>query len=160
MLYGLLAQHGGVRMIRDNFEELAMYLYSGMLPIVVPMPAHFYWEKPPKLGNIPEHGADYGIFMFAECLGARSLIYVKDQDGLYTKDPNKDPSAEFIPKISVQELLERDMDEMIIEHNALEMLARARKVKKVYVINGLKQGRLTAALDGDEDAGTVIYKAE
>ena len=48
---------------RDNFEELAMYLHTKMLPIVVPMPAHFYCEKPPEMGNIPEHGADYGIYL-------------------------------------------------------------------------------------------------
>ena len=159
MLYALLAQHGGVRMVRDNFEELAMYLYSGMLPIVVPMPPHFYWEKPPKYGNIPEHGPDYGIFMFAEVLGARSLIYLKDQDGLYTADPNKHPDAEFIPRIGVEDLRRRDLDELIIERNALEMMSRARKVKKLYIVNGLKPGRLTAALEGrDEDAGTVIFK--
>ncbi|RPJ40182.1 MAG: uridine kinase [Chloroflexi bacterium] len=158
MLYALLAKHGGVRMVRDNFEELAMYLYSGMLPIVVPMPPHFYWEKPPKYGNIPEHGSDYGIFMFAEVLGARSLVYLKDQDGLYTADPEKDPQAKFIPKISVQELREMDLDELIIERNVLEMMMRSRKVKKLFIVNGLKPGRLTAALEGRDDAGTIIYK--
>ncbi|OGG03176.1 MAG: hypothetical protein A3F83_03605 [Candidatus Glassbacteria bacterium RIFCSPLOWO2_12_FULL_58_11] len=159
MLYALLAKHGGVRMVRDNFEELAMYLYSGMLPIVVPMPPHFWWEKPPKYGNIPADGADYGIFMFAEVLGARSLIYIKDQDGLYTSDPAKNPKAEFIPKIGVSELLARDMEELIIERNALEMLSRARAINKIYIVNGLKRGTLTAALEGREaDAGTVIYQ--
>lgn len=158
MLYALLAKHGGVRMVRDNFEELAMYLYSGMLPIVVPMPPHFFWEKPPKYGNIPEHGADYGIFMFAEVLGAKALIYLKDQDGLYTCDPNKNPDAKFIPKVSVGELMDMDLDELIIERNALEMMMRSRKVRKLFIVNGLKPGRLTAALEGREDAGTVIYK--
>ncbi|HLA41684.1 MAG TPA: uridine kinase, partial [Candidatus Glassbacteria bacterium] len=133
MLYGLLAKHGGVRMVRDNFEELAMYLYSGMLPIVVPMPPHFWWEKPPKYGNIPEYGSDYWIFMFAEVLGAKSLIYVKDQDGLYTADPSKDPKAEFIPKIRLDELIAMDLNELIIERKVLDVMIRARKIKRIVI---------------------------
>lgn len=158
MLYALLAKHGGVRMVRDNFEELAMYVYSGMLPIVVPMPPHFYWEKPPKYGSITEYGPDYGIFIFAEVLGAKSLIYVKDQDGLYTADPNKDPKAEFIAKISLDELLAMDLNELIIERKVLEVMTRSRKINRIAIVNGLKKGRLTAALDGRDDAGTVIFK--
>lgn len=158
MLYALLAKHGGVRMTRANFEELAMYLYSGMLPIVVPMPPHFYWEKPPKYGNIPDCGSDFGIFMFAEVLGAKSLIYIKDKDGLYTADPDKDPEARFIPKISVAELRALDLPELIIERKVLEVMSRARIIKKIMIINGLKKGTLTAALEGRDEAGTVIYR--
>ena len=135
-----------------------MYLYSGMLPIVVPMPPHFWWEKPPKRGSLPDYGSDYGIFMFSEVLGAKSLIYVKDQDGLYTADPYKDPKAEFIPKISVGELVARDLPDLIIERTVLEVMPRARKIKKFMIINGLKKGTLTAALEGREEAGTVIYQ--
>ncbi len=30
---------------------------------------------------------DAGVFLMAEFLGARSMIYVKDENGLYTDDP-------------------------------------------------------------------------
>jgi uridylate kinase len=32
----------------------------------------------------------------AEAFGARKMIYVKDEDGLYEADPKKDPSAKHI----------------------------------------------------------------
>ena len=78
---------------------------------------------------------------------------------MYTKDPEKHPDAELIPRISVQELLERDQEDLIIDYTLLEMLARARHVKEIHIINGLKRGNLLKALDG-ENAGTIIYKEE
>jgi molybdenum storage protein len=159
ILYALLAKHGGIRMTRDHFEELSMYIHAGMIPIMVPMPPHAYWEKPPKVGNIPDYGPDFGIFMISEVLGTRSMIYIKDQDGLYTEDPRKNPDAELIENISVQKLLQMDLNELIIERSVLEVMARSRRSKKICIINGLKHGNLTRALNG-EQVGTVIYKDE
>ena len=159
ILYALLAKHGGIRMTRDHFEELSMYIHAGMIPIMVPMPPHMYWEKPPKVGNIPDYGPDFGIFMVSEVLGTRSMIYIKDQDGLFTEDPRKNPDAELIEDISVQKLLEMDLNELIIERSVLEVMARSRRSKRIYIINGLVRGNLTKALNG-EQVGTTIYKDE
>ncbi len=159
ILYALLAKHGGIRMTREHFEELSMYIHAGMIPIMVPMPPHMYWEKPPKVGNIPDYGPDFGIYMVSEVLGTRSMIYIKDQDGLFTEDPRKNPDAELIGKISVQKLLEMDLNELIIERSVLEVMARCRRSKKIYIINGLVRGNLTRALNG-EKVGTVIFKDE
>ena len=87
------------------------------------------------------------------------MIYVKDEDGLYTADPKKDPKAEHIPRISVQELLARDLDDLVVERAVLELMLRARHIREIQFVNGLKPGQLTAALDG-EPVGTVIYNAE
>jgi uridylate kinase len=38
-------------------------------------------------------------------VGARKMIYVKDEDGLYSADPKKERRATYIPRISVQELM-------------------------------------------------------
>jgi len=89
--------------------------------------------------------------------GARKMIYVKDEDGLYTADPKKDPSAEFIPRISVHDLLALDLEDLIVERAVLEFMARARHVREIQFINGLKPGQLTAALNG-EPVGTIIYR--
>lgn len=159
MLYALLAKHGGIRMTRDHFEELSMYIHAGMIPIMVPMAPHMYWEKPPKVGNLPDYGPDFGIYMVSEVLGTRSMIYIKDQDGLFTEDPRKNPDAEFIEKISVQKLLEMDLNELIIERSVLEVMVRSRRSKKIYIINGMVRGNLTKALNG-ERVGTIIYKDE
>ena len=87
--------------------------------------------------------------------GARKMIYVKDEDGLFTADPKKDRNAEHIPRISVQELLERDLDDLIVERAVLELMPNARHIREIQFVNGLKPGQLTAALDG-EPVGTII----
>ena len=85
------------------------------------------------------------------------MIFVKDEDGLFTADPKKDPKAEHIPRISVQELLKRDFDDLIVERAVLEVMMNARQMKEIQFVNGLKRGQLTAALNG-EPVGTTIYR--
>jgi len=83
------------------------------------------------------------------------MIYVKDEDGLYTADPKKDRGARFIPKITVAELLAMDLEDLVVERAVLELMQRAQHRREVRVINGLVPGNLTRALDG-EDVGTLI----
>jgi molybdenum storage protein len=93
--------------------------------------------------------------LVAEVFGARSMIYVKDEKGLYTADPKKDKNAKFIPKITVAELKEMDLNDVVVERAVLEIMESAEQCKKIQVINGLERGNLTRALNG-EDVGTVI----
>ncbi len=123
------------------------------------MPPYEYWEKPPKKGRIPPNRTDSGTYLTAEFLGARNLIFVKDEDGMYTDDPKKNPKAKHIPKISVQELLEMDLGDLIIERVVLKNMMNAKNTKSLQIINGLKKGNLTKALNG-EHVGTIIYKDE
>jgi molybdenum storage protein len=88
-------------------------------------------------------------------LGARSMIYVKDVDGLYTADPKKDRGARFIPRITVSELREMDLQDVVVERAVLEMMDNAQYRRSIQVINGLVPGNLTRALEG-EPVGTVI----
>jgi len=156
MLYALLAKHGAIRLHREHFMDLPNFLNNGMIPIMTSRPPHHYWEKPPRKGILPDNGADYGMYMTAEVLGAKSMIFIKDQDGLYSEDPQKNPKAEFIPKISASELLKSDPDDLIIDYNVIVMLNRAKHVKKILIINGLKKGELTKAINGEE-VGTTIF---
>ena len=55
------------------------------------MPPYKLWEQNPAVGRIPPQRTDTGCFLIAEVFGARKMIYVKDEDGLYTADPKKDP---------------------------------------------------------------------
>ena len=91
----------------------------------------------------------------SEVFGARSMIYVKDEDGLYTADPKKDPRAKFIPLISVEELEALDLDDVVVERSVLEMMKDAQHRRSIQVINGLVPGNLTRALNG-EPVGTII----
>ena len=84
------------------------------------------------------------------------MIYVKDEDGLYTADPKKDHNAQFIPRISVTELKAMDLEDVVVERAVLDMMENAVHRRSIQVINGLKKGNLTRALYG-EAVGTTIY---
>ncbi|HEY7957242.1 MAG: uridine kinase [Polyangia bacterium] len=157
MLQMLLAKHGGLFMMHDDFEKLPLYFKLGCIPIMTGMPPFGYWEKPSGHGRIPQHRTDAGVFLTAEVLGAKRAIFIKDEDGLYTDDPKKDKSATHIPRVSARELLARDLPDLIIERIVIEYLARSRFCKELQIVNGLKKGNITRALEG-EDVGTIIYQ--
>jgi molybdenum storage protein len=122
------------------------------------MPPYGLFEQPPALGRIPPHRTDAGAFLLAEVMGARRCILIKDEQGLYTADPKKDPAAEFIPEVEVNELLQQDLADLAIERSMLEILGRARSLREVLIINGLERGNITRAMAG-EQVGTRIYRS-
>jgi molybdenum storage protein len=84
------------------------------------------------------------------------MIYVKDEDGLYTADPKKDPAARHIPRISVQELVARDQDDLVVERAVLDLMLIARHICEIQFVNGLKSGQLSAAFTRQ---GAIIFNA-
>ena len=96
LLNALLADHGSLPMQREHFWDLPLYLNAGMLPIVISVPPYHFWEPPPEAGLLPDHGSDFGLFCHAECLGMKRVIFVKDEAGLYDKDPKKHDDAKLI----------------------------------------------------------------
>jgi molybdenum storage protein len=91
----------------------------------------------------------------SEVFGTKSMIFVKDEDGLYTADPKKDKGARFIPRITLGELKEMDLDDVVVERAVLELMEHAENRRSIRIINGLVPGNLTRALEG-EDVGTLI----
>jgi molybdenum storage protein len=159
MLQYLLAKHGIAFLEPEGFPSLPHYLMERGAVICQGMPPYKLWESNPTLGQIPPQRTDTGCFLIAEVLGAKRMIFVKDEDGLYTADPKKDAAAKHIPRISVQELLAQDLDDLIVERAVLEMMLNARNTREIQFVNGLKPGQLTAALNG-EPVGTTIYLAQ
>jgi molybdenum storage protein len=155
MVQALLAKHGGVVLHKDHYVVLPLWLASGMIPIISGMPPYHYWEPPSGDRRVPHYREDFGLYMVSEVLGAASMIFVKDEDGLYSDDPKKNPSAEFIPEIDAAELLARDLPDSIIDRSVVESMLHARNTRRIRVINGLKPGSLGKALAG-EKVGTVI----
>ncbi len=155
MLQMLLAKHGGVYILPDDFEKLPLYLQMGCIPIMSGMPPFGYWEKREEGSRIPPHRTDAGVFLSAEFLGSKRAIYIKDEDGLYTNDPKKDKTATHIPRIRAAELQARFLPDLVIERRVVEYLPRARWCKELQIVNGLKPGNVLAALKG-EDVGTII----
>ena len=122
------------------------------------MPPYTYWHANPEIGRIPPHRTDTGAYLVSEVFGARSMIYVKDEDGLYTADPKKDQRARFIPRTSVSEIEAMKLGDVVVEHAVLALMKRAERRRSIQVINGLVPGNLTRALEG-EHVGTIITAA-
>ena len=120
------------------------------------IPPYDLWEHPPALGKIPPHGSDAGSYLVAEAFGARTIILLKDVDGLYTADPKTHPDAKFIPEIGAADLLRMQLPTLPIEPVVLELPTRARLAKSIRIVNGLVSGNLTRALAG-ETVGTLIH---
>jgi molybdenum storage protein len=155
MLQMLLAKHGGIYMLPDDFEKLPLYLQMGCIPVMSGMPPFGYWEKREEGTRIPQHRTDAGVFLSAEFLGARRALFIKDEDGLYTDDPKKNPAATHIKSITARELIDRGLPDVVLERIVIEYLPRAQWCKELQIVNGLKPGQVLAALKG-EDVGSII----
>ena len=155
LLNALLAKKRSMVMQREHFWELPLYLENGMLPIVISTPPYHFWEPPSEGGPLPTHGPDFGLFILAEVLGMRKLLFVKDVDGLFTRDPKKHADATLIKKITLAQLLANMPEELPIDRQLFDAWKTARHVERVQLVNGLDKGQLTRALAGEE-VGTVI----
>jgi molybdenum storage protein len=156
MVSCLLAQHGFVYLEAPFVVQLLPAMLAAARGAVFNgIPPYALWEHPPAVGKLPPHGSDAGSYLLAEVFGARSLIFLKDVDGLYTADPKTNPRAEFISEISVEELKRKEMPTLPIEPSVLELMSHARLAKSVRIVNGLTRGNLTRALAG-EAVGTLI----
>jgi molybdenum storage protein len=156
MLNYLLARYGIPFIEPAQFAQLPHYLAERGAVIFFGMPPYSFWHENPSLGRIPPHRTDTGAYLVSEVFGARSMIFVKDEEGLYTADPKKDRDARFIKTISVAELKALDLQDVVVERPVLDMMEHAAHRRSIRVINGLTRGNLTRALNG-EDLGTLIY---
>ncbi len=107
------------------------------------IPPYGLWEHPPAVGKLPPHGSDAGSYLVAEVFGARSLILLKDVDGIYTEDPKTNPRAELIRETSVEELIRRQIPTLPVEPSVLDLMTCARLAKKIRIVNGLVRDNLT-----------------
>ena len=158
MVSCLLAKHGFVYLEAPFVVQLLPAMLAAARGAVFNgIPPYALWEHPPVLGKLPPHGSDAGSYLVGEVFGVRSVILLKDVDGLYTADPKTDPAAEFIPQASVQEIIERKLPTLPIEPVVLDLLTKAKLARSIRIINGLTPGNLTRALQG-EPVGTLIQR--
>lgn len=159
ILQFLLAPHGGITFVKDHFQDLQLFLKNDLIPICIGQPPYHFWE-PPSLegGQLPDNGPDVGLFLMAEVMGAEQMIFIKDVDGIYDKDPAKYDDAKLLDKVSTTELLGEAFDDLPIEREFVRSLENARTLKCARVINGLKPETLAAALAGEE-VGTLVYSS-
>ncbi len=153
----LLSPWGGLKIGHDEIVKLPTYFMQGCIPVMHGMPPYDYFAIPPATGRIPIHRTDVGTLILADLIGARSCLFIKDEKGLYSDDPKKNPNAEFISEIGVKQLLEKNLDDLIIERPCLEILQNSEVINQIQIINGLEEGNITQALKG-EHVGTIIRK--
>jgi molybdenum storage protein len=152
IISALLMDHGAVNVPAG----LVPIFLNGGLPVVMSgMPPYSWWEPPPREGRVPERRTDAGTFLVAEAFGCARVIYVKDQDGLYDRDPAVDSGATLIPTIAARDLIDRGLESLPIEPVVIEMLVHARLVSQIQLVNGLTPGSVTRAVKG-EPVGTMI----
>jgi molybdenum storage protein len=155
MLGQLLAKHGISAVSSAGLSAVPLFLAEVNAVIFAGMPPYGLWMRPAPESVIPPYRTDAGCFLVAEQFGCKAMIYVKDENGLYTANPKTSKGAKFIPKISVTEMKAKGLQDSILEFPVLDLLASARYVRQVQVVNGLVPGNLTRALAG-EHVGTII----
>jgi molybdenum storage protein len=135
-------------------SQLAIHLTAARAVVGSAFPPYHHHEFPGS--RIPPHRADTGAFLVADALGAAGLTIVEDVDGVYDADPRGAgaATAQLIRETSAADLAAR-AGTLPVDRALLHVMATARQIQQVQVVNGLVAGRLTAALRG-EHVGTII----
>jgi molybdenum storage protein len=157
MIATLLSPWGGVKISHSDIVKLPTYFAEKIIPVMHGMPPYDYFAIKPKVGRIPIHRTDVGLVILADLIGSRTVLFVKDENGLYKDDPKKNPDSEFVAEIGAKDLLDSGQDDLVIERPCLEIIQNSEVIDRVQVINGLVPGNITKALNG-EHVGTFIYK--
>ena len=136
-------------------NQLAVHLAAARAVVGSAFPPYHHHEFSPS--RIPQHRADSGAFLLADALGAAGLTIVEDVDGVYSSDPNgpDGAGAQLQPETSAAQLAQHT-GTLPFDRALVDIMANARHLERVQVINGLVPGRLTAALRG-EHVGTIIH---
>ena len=158
MLGTLLSPYGVVAPPPEVFGHLLPFIMQAAPGVIFNGdPPYTLWEHPPSVGRIPPHRSDAGVYLLAECFGCATVTLIKDVDGLYDRDPQEHPDARFIDEITVAELRERNLPTLPFDRALIDLLERARLVKRIQIINGREPERLAGALRG-ERVGTIVRK--
>ncbi|MBS1211039.1 MAG: aspartate/glutamate/uridylate kinase [Proteobacteria bacterium] len=136
-------------------NQLAIHLSATRAVVGSAFPPYHHHEFPGS--RIPPHRADTGAFLLADAFGAAGLTIVEDVDGVYTDDPNgpDGAKAELIREAGYGEFARLE-GALPFDRALLEVMANARHIERVQIVNGRVPGRLTAALRG-EHVGTIIH---
>jgi molybdenum storage protein len=126
--------HGGAA------HQLAVHLAASRAVVSNAFPPYGLHEFPPAVGKIPVHRSDAGAFLLADAYGAQRLVYVKDRDlGTTT-----------LSAAQVRERGDNPVDPLV-----LDLMATAKHVREIQVVDGRTGGALSDAVNG-KPAGSVI----
>jgi molybdenum storage protein len=160
ILAALLANEGVSHLPQGTVDHrLATHLAATRAVVGNAIGPFHHHEFPPAAGRIPPHRADTGAFLYADAIGAQRLTLVEDVDGLYTTDPHHpgDTVPQFIPEISVADLLAMNLPTLPFDRMLLEAMTTAKHLDHIQIVNGLLPGNVIRALRG-EHVGTILHR--
>ncbi len=101
-------------------------------------------------GN-PYFSTDTAAVLRALEIEADVLIKATNVDGIYTSDPRKDPTAEFISELAYQEAIVRDLE--VMDANAFGLCKK--NGLPIVVMNINEKGAIARVVEG-ERVGTLV----
>src|SRR5690606_41681326 len=101
-------------------------------------------------GN-PCRATDTAAVLRALEMDADVIIKATKVEGIYTADPNKDPTAKFIPRLSFMEVVTRELGVM----DAAAISLCKDNGLPIIVLNIQRPGAVAAAIRG-EAVGTLV----
>jgi len=123
---------------------------TGILPII--LPSNLMFQKDPLKPSWDVTSDSIAAYI-ASLLLAKKLILVTDVDGIFTEDPEKNPNARMIAKLSVNELL--DWNKRTSVDRFLPRILLKTKLD-CYVVNGKHPERIKAILKSEKTLCTQI----
>lgn len=106
---------------------------------------------------------DLLMLALAEALRPESAVFVADVDGVYTADPKRVKTAKLLREIGAANLAAIDTSSPGVDDvtgglagKLAPMMAVAKSVERCVLVNGLKKGRLLAALRNERVVGTRV----
>lgn len=101
-------------------------------------------------GN-PYFSTDTAAVLRAIEMESEVVIKATKVEGVFTADPTKDPTAEFLPKVTFQEVMTRELGVM----DAAAVSLCKENALPIIVLNLEDRGKVTAAIRG-ERIGTLV----
>jgi len=149
------------RLMNMDTEAIRGMLDTGLVPVLYGVPAYDRDQKCSILS------ADQIAPYLALKLGAKRIIHGTNVDGVFTGDPNKNPSAKLIPEITAKNF--DQVRQWLTGSTAIDvtggMFGKVKECMDVakdgvesFLVNALKPDYVRKALSGEKVMGTVIRK--
>lgn len=100
----------------------------------------------------PYFSTDTGIALRAIEMDADVILLAKAIDGVYDSDPKKNPGAKRFDRISLKEVVEKQLQ--VIDLTASQMCMDNKKQLLVFDLND--EGAIAKAIKGEQISGTVV----
>ena len=149
--YGLaLADLIGNSLIVTRFQDLALALDSGKVPIFLPSEILLHEEEVENSWDVTSDSI--AVFLAAK-LHLKRVILVTDVDGIFTSDPKKTREPTLLSEMSVAEL-SKERKRTSVDTYLPKLLKKS--AIECFVINGLYPERVEAVLQGKTAICTLI----